>query len=76
MSLVDLRWLRRSGPRERWEGLRPPPARPDALWQDLQWHRALYREDGLDPRTQAAFLGLRVVQRLAYNLGWHAGRRR
>jgi len=41
---------------------------------DLRWHAALYAEDDMPVRDRAAFLALRVVQRLAYNLGWHAGR--
>lgn len=72
MSLADLRWFR-GRLREEWEGLRPPSALPDAILRDLQWHAALYQEDGLSKRDQAAFLTLRIAQRLAYNLGWHRG---
>jgi hypothetical protein len=75
MSLADLNgWWRRS--RRVWEGLRPPPLGLAELWNDLSWHRALYTEDGLPLRDQLAFLGLRVVQRVSYNLGWYLGGRR
>lgn len=74
MSLADLRWLR-GRIRPDWEGLRPPSALPDALLRDLAWHRALYEEDGLPRSEQCAFLALRIVQRVAYNIGWHAGGR-
>ncbi|WP_257450038.1 hypothetical protein [Archangium lipolyticum] len=56
--------------------MRPPPLGLTELWRDLSWHRALYAEDGLPLRDQLAFLGLRVVQRVSYNLGWHLGGRR
>jgi hypothetical protein len=76
MSLADLNgwWRRRS--RRVWEGLRPPPIGVGELWRDLSWHRALYAEDGLPVREQLAFLGLRVVQRVSYNLGWYLGGRK
>lgn len=76
MSLADLRFLRRVAGTGAWEGLRPPPATLPALWQDLQWHAALYREDGLPWRDRAFFLSLRVLQRVAYNAGWHRGAQR
>jgi hypothetical protein len=71
MSLADLRWL--AGGKKRWEGLRPPSALPGAIYRDLQWHLALYREDGLTWRERLVFAALRVVQRVTYNLGWHVG---
>lgn len=73
MSLADL-WRRRPTA-SRWKGLRPPPATPAEIARDLRWHAALYREDGLPWRVRAVFLLLRVVQRLAYNLGWSIGGR-
>ncbi len=73
MSLADLR--RRAGARDATRGLSAPPATPRAIIEDLRWQWALYREDGLAIRERVAFLGLRVVQRLAYNLGWFVGGR-
>lgn len=74
MSLMDVgRWQRRrTGP----PGLDPPPATPCTIARDLRWHRKLYRLDALSWRTQLGFLVLRVVQRIAYNLGWWFGGRR
>ncbi|MBK8265196.1 MAG: hypothetical protein IPK80_28185 [Nannocystis sp.] len=43
--------------------------------RDLHWHRKLYEIDRLPWRTQIAFMGLRVVQRIAYNIGWWLGGR-
>ncbi len=74
MSLADFLPLGRRG-LNRWRGLRPPAATPQELWRDLRWHAALYREDGLSLQERSAFLALRVIQRLAYNAGWHSGRR-
>lgn len=73
MSLADFRFLRKLGATGTWEGLRPPPATIRAIYHDLRWHAALYREDGLPLRLRVAFLGLRVVQRVAYNAGWRDG---
>lgn len=73
MSLADFRFLRRVAATGAWQGLRPPPATLPALYQDLRWHAALYREDGLPWRVRLAFLGLRVAQRLTYNAGWRRG---
>lgn len=72
MSLMDLRRGIGDGAR----GLDPPPHSPAAIWEDLRWHARIYRMDALDRGTRLAFLALRVVQRLAYNLGWHEGRPR
>ena len=74
MSLADLGgfWKRR---RRSWQGLRPPAATPIELWKDLEWHHALYEEDGLSRKDRLAFLGLRIVQRVAYNIGWYLGGR-
>jgi hypothetical protein len=72
MSLMDVGRNRESGP----PGLDPPSASPRAILSDLRWHARIYAMEGLDRRTQLIFLGLRVVQRLAYNRGWNrAGRR-
>ena len=75
MSLADLYSFGRGRKRDRWEGLRPPPASPSELWRDVRWQAALYREDALPLRMRATFLAFRVVQRLAYNAGWHVGGR-
>lgn len=75
MSLADLYPFGGRG-RDGWKGLRPPSATPWEIWRDVRWHAALYREDGLRLPERAAFLTLRVVQRLAYNAGWWAGGRR
>lgn len=71
MSLFD-----RFSPRTRrgWRGLEPPPLSLRAIVDDLRWHDALYRHDGLPRADRLAFLALRVAQRVAYNAGWHAGR--
>jgi hypothetical protein len=73
MSLMDVgrRRRRRGGP----PGLDPPPATPCMIVRDLHWHRKLYEIDRLPWRTQIAFMGLRVVQRIAYNIGWWLGGR-
>ena len=64
---MDVRHGHEGGP----PGLDPPSASPAAIWQDLRWHDRIYRMEGLDLGTRLAFLGLRVVQRLAYNRGWY-----
>ena len=72
MSLMDVGRNRKSGP----PGLDPPSASLRAILGDLRWHARIYAMEGLDRRTQLAFLGLRIVQRIAYNRGWNrAGRR-
>lgn len=71
MSLFD-RFTTNS--RRGWNGLEPPPISVRTLLDDLRWHHALYRHDGLPPREVVAFLALRVVQRVSYNLGWYHGR--
>lgn len=72
MSLMDVGRNSGDGP----PGLDPPSARPSEILSDLRWHDRIYRMEGLDWRTRVAFLSLRVVQRLAYNLGWWEGGRR
>ena len=74
MSLADITWFRDRA-RTTWQGLRPPSALPSMIWRDLQWHRSLYQEDRLPLVDALSFLILRVVQRLAYNLGWYIGGR-
>lgn len=69
MSLMDVRRSHIEGP----PGLDPPPASLSAIWQDLTWHHRIYRMEVLPLATRLAFLGLRVVQRIAYNTGWHRG---
>lgn len=71
MSLMDVRRSHIEGP----PGLDPPPASVAAIWQDLTWHHRIYRMEGLPLMTRLAFLGLRIVQRVAYNTGWHKGGR-
>lgn len=72
MSLMDVKRRQGDGP----PGLDPPSHSPSAIWEDLRWHARIYQMEGLGPGTRLGFLVLRVVQRLAYNLGWHEGRRR
>lgn len=59
-----------------WRGLEPPPLSISTALNDLRWHAALYRHDGLSARETLGFLALRVVQRVAYNAGWLFGRPR
>jgi hypothetical protein len=54
-------------------GLTPPSAGPISIFKDLRWHSRIYREDGLSRFDRTAFLALRVLQRIAYNLGWRFG---
>lgn len=54
-------------------GLDPPAATPAAIWEDLRWHNRIYRMEGLDNQTRLGFLALRIVQRMAYNVGWYQG---
>lgn len=70
MSLMDVKG---GGGGRGPQGLDPPAATPRQLWRDLRWHARLYRLDGLERRTRWGFLVLRVLQRLAYNLGWRRG---
>lgn len=67
MSLMDVDGHAARGP----QGLDPPSHSPRAIWRDLRWHDRIYRMEGLNRRTRLGFLFLRVVQRLAYNRGWH-----
>lgn len=62
--------------RKGWRGLEPPPLSLGVIFDDLRWHLALYRHDEMPPRDVVAFLALRVLQRVAYNAGWHHGRAR
>ena len=53
-----------------YDTLRPPRITPVSLAQDLIWEIRWYRAAKLDFATSMEFLGLRVLQRVAYNLGW------
>ena len=76
MSLVDWMFKRTEPDTEADDSLfRPPPATPAMLLWDLRWHRVLYAMDRLGPLHTIEFLALRVVQRLAYNIGWWMGGR-
>lgn len=57
-------------------GLTPPAATPGMILRDLRWHGRIYQEDGLPRRDRVTFLFLRVLQRVAYSVGWWAGRPR
>lgn len=71
MSLMDI--AGQGEPRPGPPGLDPPPATPRTIIRDLIWHMKLYRIDHLPWSTRLGFLGLRVAQRIAYNLGWNSG---
>lgn len=72
MSLYD-RTAHRRPRAHAWNSLAPPQLSVGELVDDVRWHAALYRHDRLPAVTQLAFLGLRVIQRAAYNLGWWKG---
>ena len=72
MSLFD-RSVRRRARAHAWNGLEPPPILPGEILDELRWHAALYRQDGLPLFTRLRFLGLRVLQRVSYNAGWYWG---
>jgi len=74
MSYVSLRLFRRTKSLQSSQGLAPPPASSLAIFHDLRWHWRLYAEDELPWRDRFFFFFLRVVQRIAYNLGWRRGR--
>ena len=57
-------------------GVAPPAATPGIILRDLRWHGRIYPEDGLPRRDRIRFLFLRVLQRVAYSVGWWAGRPR
>lgn len=75
MSLFDRGAPRRARP-SAWNGLEPPPIFAREMLGELRWHAALYRQDGIPLRARLGFLGLRVLQRVAYNAGWFWGGRR
>lgn len=51
----------------------PPPLSPRTVGAELWSAWASYRQHRLPLRDSFAFLCLRVLQRVAYNAGWHAG---
>ena len=53
--------------------LRPPRLTIPNLARDLAWHFQLYRRRGLSTERVVAFLLLRIVQRVSYNVGWREG---
>ncbi|MDG6987524.1 MAG: hypothetical protein JRN71_07150 [Nitrososphaerota archaeon] len=53
--------------------LRPPRITPVSLAKDLLWEMHQYRAAKLNLATSMVFLGLRILQRVAYNLGWGSG---
>ena len=67
MSLFDRRGPARA---RAWNGLEPPPIFVRDMLDELRWHAALYRQDGIPPSTRIRFLVLRVLQRVSYNAGW------
>lgn len=74
MSFYD-RTVPRRARAHAWNGLAPPPLSVRELVDDVRWHAALYQQDRLPVATRLGFLGLRIVQRVAYNLGWWGGGR-
>jgi hypothetical protein len=56
-----------------YDTLKPPRITPVSLANDLLWEMRQYRAAKIDFVTSMKFLGLRVLQRVAYNLGWRSG---
>jgi hypothetical protein len=56
--------------------LAPPPLTPGALLADLRGAWRMYSDAQLPLMDRVVFLHLRAGQRIAYGLGWNAGRRR
>ena len=44
-----------------------------SIWEDLRASWKLYKLANVPISDRAAFLALRVLQRVAYNAGWKAG---
>lgn len=57
-----------------YDTLRPPRLTPVGIVRDLMWELHRFRAAHLGVRTACAFLILRVLQRVAYNIGWWMGR--
>lgn len=56
--------------------LLPPSLTLSNLVQELSLADSEYKRAGLSAQDRMVFLALRVVQRVAYNVGWAAGNRR
>jgi class 3 adenylate cyclase len=56
--------------------LAPPPLTPGALVADLRDAWRMYADAQLPLVDRLVFLQLRAGQRIAYGIGWNAGRRR
>ena len=56
--------------------LTPQSLEPTVLVSDLLADSRSYRAAGFGPKDRLTFLCLRVLQRLAYHVGWKLGRRR
>ena len=62
-----------NSPEWSYQTLRPPAITIQNMARDLAWHLRLYKVDRLPSSVILQFLLLRVVQRVAYNMGWRKG---
>lgn len=56
-------------------GLNPPKITVKYLYYYLKWNNLLYKQEGYSFPSRIILLILRVIQRVAYNLGWTLGGR-
>lgn len=56
--------------------LLPPSLTLSNLVKELSKADSEYKRAGLSVQNRVVFLGLRVVQRVAYNVGWAVGNNR
>ncbi len=74
MTFLHLRHHEVGALRWGFDTLRPPGLTPGNLARDLLWELGQCRAARLALPSVAGFLLLRILQRIAYNLGWWEGR--
>ncbi|MCH8907590.1 MAG: hypothetical protein IH840_10910 [Candidatus Heimdallarchaeota archaeon] len=77
MSLLDINdvWANSTDVEWSYDTLQPPKLSVVTLHRDLKFHYRYYRMKNIPISQRLLLLGLRLMQRISYNLGWRLSAR-
>ena len=72
-QLLEENYSEVSTPDWSYDTLKPPKLNLRNMARDLKWHLWLYKKASLPYKIVVMFVVLRILQRVAYNIGWRKG---